>query len=901
MILAILVSFLVSILPPGNQCGAEEIQEIYIGPEYLKTNSTHSRVGDVVLGGLFPIHQNTEGECGRILDLGIQRAEAMVLAIDIINRDTSLLPGVKLGFEIRDTCAVSTLALDQSLHFLSVNSLDLDPTSREISGVVGAAASSVSIAVANLFRLFNIPQVSYASTSKQLSDKSRYDYFLRTVPPDQLQARAMAAIARHFNWTYISLVSTEGAYGQDGIKAFVDEYTATDNMSDTSWCVAADIVLSLEAAREEYDDAVSQLIEPVINNATVVLLFGQLATAEGLLGAVQRRKLIDPTFSNMSFTWIASDAWADSIPDDYYNVAAGLLGVSPVYHLSDEFDSYFTSLNPLTYYNNPWFREYWEDVFHCTFNNGSNSTTMCNPTVQSLASSISGYKQNSKVTFTMDAVLAFARALDAMIKDHCNSSVLCPAIVDIRGRLDGELLLQYLKVASFEGYSADSIQFDDSGDPKGGYLIRNLVRDSNSSYSFKTVGYWQDGNLDISNFDEITWNTKEMPLSYCSEPCENGEYPQLIPGHAECCWICTPCQGIKQVSDGLICNTCPKGYLPNDKLDDCEQIPPDYLGWLHPWAIIIMLLSLVGCCMTLVVIIIFVINRNSKIVKATSRELSSIILFGIFWCYALPFFYIGQPLAFTCGVTRFGLGFGFSVCFGALLVKTNRIHRIFNRQQKTLKPPPFINPQSQVVFVGIIVFFQVAIAIVWLIFEQPGTILITADYSAELRCAANVYAGLSVSLAYNCILLICSTYFAFRTRSIPSEFNETKLINLTCYTMCVIWVAFIPSYFGTASLGSVYTTSSQVLAIVLSASCILGILFVPKVYVLYRRDKSAETEEQGQSYLTSQPSTASPKQMSRSHSFSVPSVNSVVEGNTHRKYSLPLSGKLLCTVDNVNM
>lgn len=60
--------------------------------------------------------------------------------------------------------------------------------------------------VANLLRLFQIPQISYASTSAKLSDKSRYDFFARTVPPDFYQAKAMAEILRFFNWTYVSTV-----------------------------------------------------------------------------------------------------------------------------------------------------------------------------------------------------------------------------------------------------------------------------------------------------------------------------------------------------------------------------------------------------------------------------------------------------------------------------------------------------------------------------------------------------------------------------------------------------------------------------------------------------------------------------------------------------------------------
>ena len=77
--------------------------------------------------------------------------------------------------------------------------------------------------VANLLRLFQIPQISYASTSAKLSDKTRYDYFARTVPPDFYQAKAMAEILRLFNWTYVSTVASEGDYGETGIEAFEQE------------------------------------------------------------------------------------------------------------------------------------------------------------------------------------------------------------------------------------------------------------------------------------------------------------------------------------------------------------------------------------------------------------------------------------------------------------------------------------------------------------------------------------------------------------------------------------------------------------------------------------------------------------------------------------------------------
>ncbi|GFT08472.1 metabotropic glutamate receptor 5 [Nephila pilipes] len=84
---------------------------------------------------------------------------------------------------------------------------------KRISGVLGAASSVTSIQVANLLRLFKIPQVSFFSTSPELSNKQRFEYFLRTVPSDTNQADAMIQIIQRLNWTYVSILYEESNYG----------------------------------------------------------------------------------------------------------------------------------------------------------------------------------------------------------------------------------------------------------------------------------------------------------------------------------------------------------------------------------------------------------------------------------------------------------------------------------------------------------------------------------------------------------------------------------------------------------------------------------------------------------------------------------------------------------------
>ena len=133
--------------------------------------------GDIILGGLFPVHARGEQglACGELKkEKGIHRLEAMLFAIDLINKDPELLPNVTLGALILDTCSRDTYALEQSLTFVQAlierDSSDVHCANGEppvfakpdkVVGVIGAATSSVSIMVANILRLFGVSAILF--------------------------------------------------------------------------------------------------------------------------------------------------------------------------------------------------------------------------------------------------------------------------------------------------------------------------------------------------------------------------------------------------------------------------------------------------------------------------------------------------------------------------------------------------------------------------------------------------------------------------------------------------------------------------------------------------------------------------------------------------------------------
>lgn len=172
---------------------------------------------------------------------------------------------------------------------------------KPVSGVIGASFSVVSIMVANILRLFKIPQISYASTSVELSDKSRFEYFSRVVPPDNFQAQALAEIVQVLKLTYTSTVAVEGEYGEKGIASFLRAAAELDI------CVAVNEKITRNSKDEDFDRIIERLYSK--KQARAVVMFVDEDNVKKLLRASIRAN------KTGHFIWIASDSWgAKSYP-----------------------------------------------------------------------------------------------------------------------------------------------------------------------------------------------------------------------------------------------------------------------------------------------------------------------------------------------------------------------------------------------------------------------------------------------------------------------------------------------------------------------------------------------------------------------------------------------------------
>ncbi|XP_069557913.1 metabotropic glutamate receptor 1 isoform X1 [Brachyistius frenatus] len=796
--------------------------------------------GDVIIGALFSVHHQPSAErvadrkCGDVREqYGIQRVEAMFHTLDRINSDPNLLPNISLGCEIRDSCWHSSVALEQSIEFIRDSLISIrddkdgskwcidgtpsnqpPPSKKPIAGVIGPGSSSVAIQVQNLLQLFNIPQIAYSATSIDLSDKTLFKYFLRVVPSDTLQARAMLDIVKLYNWTYVSAVHTEGNYGESGMEAF------KELASQEGLCIAHSDKIYSNAGEKHFDRLLRKLRER-LPKARVVVCFCEGMTVRGLLMAMRRLGV------NGEFLLVGSDGWADryEVVEGYEQEAEGGITMKLQSAVVKSFDDYYLKLRLDTNIRNPWFSEFWQYRFQCRLPGNPQENKNYKKVCSGNEGLHENYVQDSKMGFVINAIYAMAHGLHDMHKELCPGLTgLCEAMDPI----DGSKLLDYLLKTSFRGVSGEEIYFDQNGDTPGRYDIMNLQSVGGDRYDYLNVGSWSEGILSIDDY-KLWMNSSDMVRSVCSEPCSKGQIKVIRKGEVSCCWICTTCKDNEYVQDEFTCKACELGWWPDDDLAVCQPLPLKYLDWADVESIVAVVFSCVGILITSFVTFVFIQYRDTPVVKSSSRELCYIILAGIFLGYICPFTLIARPTVASCYLQRLLVGLSSAMCYSALVTKTNRIARILAGSKKKIctKKPRFMSAWAQVVIAFMLISVQLTLEVTLIILEPPEPVKSYPSISEVYLICNTSNTCMVAPLGYNGLLIMSCTYYAFKTRNVPANFNEAKYIAFTMYTTCIIWLAFVPIYFG--SNYKIITTSFSVS---LSVTVALGCMFTPKMYII---------------------------------------------------------------------
>lgn len=496
---------------------------------------------DFILGGLFPVHVSEKNvskcmeerdprytfmssvfggkDCYKINLSGLMWVEAMLFAINEINKSPNILPNKKLGYVITDSGNNANIALNATLDYIyntgqTVNNsrnktCSCSKTGRTITALIGGAGSKISRTVSYILGIDNIPQISYSSTSPSLSDKLYFPSFLRTIPSDLMQAEVMADLVAFYNWTYVSTIATDEDYGRFGIQSFKKA------IKSRNICISVDELFHSNLRLPETRTKISEIVQKLKEDerAKVVVLFSEAPSALAVIEEAQRIGL-------KGKIWIGTEAWGDKsdVLPFSNEIVGGMLGVLPWRGKIENFERYMARLTPLNSSHNPWFTEYWKGHFGCqleernktktfTARNETSTKTKNGTTTKLRCGSKSVEQENgnaalvetkkhehegektitcskciygsiptaaqlqlNKAPNVMDAVYAVALALHNMVNCKETNGLLshgkCPTVLNGSEVIPNELLI-YLKNLTFIKNLGYPVKFDRHGDTKG--------------------------------------------------------------------------------------------------------------------------------------------------------------------------------------------------------------------------------------------------------------------------------------------------------------------------------------------------------------------------------------------------------------------------------------------------
>ncbi|XP_017280204.2 extracellular calcium-sensing receptor-like [Kryptolebias marmoratus] len=802
--------------------------------------------GDFVIGGVFSIHYELHiviynyttkpepSRCGgSFIGRELRFSRAMIFAIEEINNSTKLLPGIKLGYQIYDSCASVPVAVHVAFQLTNGQEpVFYKGSNCSQSGVVlaavGDSASTPSISISRIIGSFDIPLVSYFATCACLSDKQQHPTFFRTIPSDQFQADALAKLVKHFGWTWIGAVRSDSDYGNYGMASFLD-------------------AAQREGICVEYSEAFSwtdphskiQKVADVIRRSTAmaVVVFTASAEMRVLLEELTR----EPSPPRQ---WIGSEAWITDPHFLRFSFCAGAIGVGIQQSVIPGLRDFLLDLSPTEVAASSVLTEFWEDAFNCTLKRADPDKRLCDGTedIKSLKNPYTDTSQLRNTNMVYKAVYAIAHAIHNTVCHETNLTTRC----DKHFRLESNQVLSELKMVNFSqnGYP---VSFDSNGDPVAFYELVNWQKRESGVIELVTVGYYDASLPKGQEFHinrNITWveGRTQVPVSVCSESCPPGTRKVLQKGKPICCYDCIPCpEGeISNTTGSLECFSCHSEFWPNAERDACFPKPVEFLSFHEVLAIILAAFSVIGACLAIITAVIFFHHRTTPIVRANNSELSFLLLFSLTLCFLCSLTFIGAPSEWSCMLRHTAFGITFVLCISCVLGRTVVVLMAFKATLPGSNVMKWFGPPQQRITVVFLMFIQVLICTIWLVLSPPFPMKNLTTYKEKiiLECALGSAVGFWAVLGYIGLLAVFCFVLAILARKLPDNFNEAKMITFSMLIFCAVWLTFIPAY---VSSPGKFTVAVEIFAILASSFGLILCIFAPKCFIiLFQPEKNSK-------------------------------------------------------------
>uniref|UniRef100_A0A8C2WLU0 G-protein coupled receptors family 3 profile domain-containing protein n=1 Tax=Cyclopterus lumpus TaxID=8103 RepID=A0A8C2WLU0_CYCLU len=782
--------------------------------------------GDIMLGGIFSFHSKIPV----VLNFrGFQFAQAMLFAIEEINNSTDLLPGISLGYKIYDACGSIARSVRVALSLANGNEVASDTSQApcirlsQVQAIMGETSSSPCMAIATVIGPFHIPMISHFATCACLSDKTKYPSFLRTVPSDYYQSRALAQLVKHFGWTWVGAIRTNDDYGNNGMATFIE----------TAQQLGICLEYSVSFFRTDPPDKIQKIIDTIkTSTSKVIVAFLSFMDMDVVLHELSHNNLT-------GYQWVGSEGWifdSQTAAMDKHHILDGAIGLSIPKAYVSGVREFMLDVKPLNSSGNKMFTEFWEALFSCKFrqsqpSSGHQKGCTGHEDLTGVQNSFTDMSLMPIFNNVYKGVYAVAHTLHSILNCNktCNNTV----------QLEPYKILQLLKKIQFKTKEGDEVYFNEDGDPAAKYEIINWQPTEKGIVDFVTVGLHDatlhaGKQLNLQN-RSLIWaqNSQQVPLSVCSEKCPPGTRKVLQKGKPVCCYDCLRCaEGeISNITDSITCVRCHPEFWSNERRDACVKKKAEFLSYKEIMGALLTAASLFGTCITNVVALIFFIYRKTPIVRANNSELSFLLLFSLTLCFLCSLTFIGRPTEWSCMLRHTAFGITFVLCISCVLGKTIMVLMAFRATLPSSNVMKWFGPAQQRLSVLFFTFIQVIICVLWLTISPPFPFKNFKEFKDTiiLECALGSAVGFWAVLGYIGLLAMFCFILAFLARKLPDNFNEAKFITFSMLIFCAVWITFIPAYISSPGKFSV---AVEIFAILASSFGLLFCIFIPKCYII---------------------------------------------------------------------
>ena len=236
---------------------------------------------------------------------------------------------------------------------------------------------------------------------------------------------------------------------------------------------------------------------------------------------------------------------------------------------------------------------------------------------------------------------------------------------------------------------------------------------------------------------------------------------------------------------------------------------------------------------------ILYLKRETPLVKAANRELSTILMLTIILSFSVSILSLAKPTDFMCSVAHCWRSMVLVTFISILIIKTMKILSAFQINVMAERFKKFIlATKSQTLIVLTLICIPSVLLTLWIVLDPPRQqrIIQPLESTVLLSCTLHQSSiGMSLQIAislYTLFLAVGCTFYAFKARSLPENFNEARYIGFSMYILLLSSVGYLPINIG---LKGSYATILTCAMTLLSSYGLLISMFGPKIYVILRQ------------------------------------------------------------------